>query len=273
MKIYQLTNTTPYQMMGYVIKTSSGKVIVIDGGNKGQSEELYRVFSMVGLEVELWLLTHIHNDHYTSITELFEAHPEVKVKQLWRNRNDGSLPHMNEGELKEINNWYSFEKETNIPLYESKLNDKITIDNIKIEILGVANPEITKNIINNQSMVIKMTEGDFSVIFLGDLGVEGGEKLLLLQGDKVSCDAVQMAHHGQQGVDKKVYEAIAPTYALWPTPKWLWDNTEYLGGTPGNGPFKTPEVASWMEELGVINITSFDSTIVFDTESKTIEKV
>lgn len=40
MFIYQLTNTTAYQMMGYVIKTGGGETIVIDGGNHGQSDEL-----------------------------------------------------------------------------------------------------------------------------------------------------------------------------------------------------------------------------------------
>ena len=32
MKIYQLTNASPSQMMGYVLITDAGKVIVIDGG-------------------------------------------------------------------------------------------------------------------------------------------------------------------------------------------------------------------------------------------------
>ena len=273
MKIYQLTNTTAYQMMGYVIKTDNGKVIVIDGGNKNQWQELYRVLKMVGTDVDIWFLTHIHNDHYTAMVELFDNHPEIKVKELWRNRNDGSVEYMNQEQLDEINNWYSFEDRTDIPLVEARLNDKITIDNVDIEILGVANPELTTNIINNQSMVMKLTEGDFSVIFLGDLGVEGGEKLLDIQGDKVKADCVQMAHHGQQGVAKEVYEAIEPTYALWPTPKWLWDNTEYLGGTPGNGPFKTPEVIAWMEEIGTVNITCFEHTTMFDTDTKEIKCV
>lgn len=273
MKIYQLTNTTAYQMMGYVVQTDNGKVIVIDGGDKNQWQELYRVLSMVGLDVDIWFLSHIHSDHYTAIIELMDNHPELHVKELWFNRNDSLTPYMSDEDIGEVNTWYAFADKTDIPLVEAKLNDRITIDNVDIEILGIDNPEITDNLINNQSMVIKMTDEDFSVIFLGDLGIEGGEKLLRIQGDKVKSDCVQMAHHGQQGVAKDVYEAIAPKYALWPTPKWLWDNTEYLGGTPGNGPFKTPEVAHWMEEIGTVNITSFDSTVMFDTDSGKIQSV
>ena len=35
MLICQLTNCTPVQIMGYVIKTKNGKLIVIDGGGYG----------------------------------------------------------------------------------------------------------------------------------------------------------------------------------------------------------------------------------------------
>jgi len=265
MKIYQLTNTTAYQMMGYLIQTNNGKVIVIDGGNKNQSEELYKTLLKTGTTVDLWILTHIHADHFESIIEIFNNHKDVKVKEFWRNRNDESLEFMDSGTLEQVKRWYDFEENSNISFYSPKVNDICKIDDIEIEILGVANPEIKTNISNNQSMVFKIRENDFSMIFLGDLGIEGGEKLLNNQGTKLKSDAVQMSHHGQQGVSKNVYEAIGAKYAFWPTPKWLWDNTEYLGGTPGNGSFKTPEVIKWMEELNCVNITSFYETSLFDT--------
>lgn len=267
MKIYQLTNTTAYQMMGYVIQTNNGKVIVIDGGNKNQSEELYKTLLKTGTTVDLWILTHIHNDHFESIIEIFNNHDDVKVKEFWRNRNDESLEFMDDRTLTQVERWYNFEENSNICFYSPKVNDIYRIDDIEIEILGVANPEIKTNISNNQSMVFKIREKDFSIIFLGDLGVEGGEKLLVNQGTKLKSDAVQMSHHGQQGVSKNVYEAIGAKYAFWPTPKWLWDNTEYLGGTPGNGSFKTPEVIKWMEELNCVNVTSFYETTLFDTKN------
>lgn len=270
MKIYQLTNTTAYQMMGYVIHTSDNKVIVIDGGNIGQSEELYSTLKKTSLNVDLWFLTHLHNDHYESIIEIFENHPDVTVKSLWRNRNDDIMDILSPEEQNEAIKWYEFEKrfDTHI-LYSPKINDKARVGSVCVEILGVSNPEITQNNLNNQSMVIKLTEDDFSVLFLGDLGIEGGEKLLELQGERVRSDAVQMAHHGQGGVDRKVYEAIGAKYAFWPTPKWLWDNTKYLGkGNPGDGIFQTPEVIKWSQELGMTNITSFEKTQVFDTKAK-----
>ena len=86
-------------------------------------------------------------------------------------------------------------------------------------------------------------------------------------GCDLKADAVQMAHHGQQGVTEAFYRAVAPEFAFWPTPKWLWDNVRYIGGPAGEGPFKTPEVIGWMAKLGTKNITCFDHTVLFDSET------
>ena len=66
---------------------------------------------------------------------------------------------------------------------------------------------------------------------------------------RLASDYVQMAHHGQNGVDKDFYKAVAAKYALWPTPRWLWDVDSGKG--KGSGPWKTLEVRAWMKELGI----------------------
>lgn len=78
--------------------------------------------------------------------------------------------------------------------------------------------------------------------------------------------AVQMAHHGQSGVVKDVYKAIAPKFAFWPTPDWLWNNTSDPD-KPGQGPWETLNVRRWMDKLKAINITSFDETAIFDSDT------
>jgi hypothetical protein len=133
---------------------------------------------------------------------------------------------------------------------ELELGQVLKIDGITIEILGIKNPEIVENGVNNSSVVMRVWDHYKSVLFPGDLGVEGGEKLLHSKyKDRLKSDYVQMAHHGQNGVDKAFYQVVAPKYCLWPTPKWLWDND--MGGGKGTGPWVTQEVKSWMDELGV----------------------
>ena len=49
--------------------------------------------------------------------------------------------------------------------------------------------------------------------------------------------------------NKNFYEAVKPSIAIWPTPRWLWENDN--GGGPGSGPWRTNYVKCWMQDLGV----------------------
>ncbi len=67
--------------------------------------------------------------------------------------------------------------------------------------------------------------------------------------DKLRADYIQMAHHGQNGVDRRFYEAVAPTGCLWCTPDWLWNND--VGGGFNTHVFQAVTVRGWMDEMGV----------------------
>lgn len=273
MIICQLTNCTPVQMMGYVIKTKNGKVIVIDGGGYDQSAPLEGIIKKYGGHVDMWFLTHNHNDHYGSLMAILGKKSDIKIDGIWRNNcKPKVIEKMNPEEKNEVMKWIDFEKETDIPRHELCFGDTFDVDGVKIEVLGTDNPEIAVNNSNNQSAVLKFSENGFSVLFLADLGVEGGEKLLKRAKDKLKSDAVQPAHHGQAGVSLDLYDKIGAKYIFWPTPKWLWDNTKYLGGEPGTGPFKTQETVAYLTKPGVTHITSFYSDTYFDTDAKAVIK-
>ena len=133
--------------------------------------------------------------------------------------------------------------------YIKKTEDKwIKIRHI-LNYLGIKNPEITENAGNEQSMVVKFDTGKTTFLVLGDTGIKSSEKLLKTQKEKLKSDIVQMAHHGQSGATKELYEQINPTICMWPTPEWLWNNDS--GEGKGSGPWKTLETRQWMEELKV----------------------
>ena len=70
-----------------------------------------------------------------------------------------------------------------------------------------------------------------------------GRKLLKRWGGtgELNADIVQMAHHGEGGAEKEVYEEIRPHICIWPTPSWLWDNN-LNGQGIGSGPWSTLEI-------------------------------
>ena len=152
--------------------------------------------------------------------------------------------------LKSVQKFNEAMHRTNRQIVELKLGEVIEINGVRFEILGIKNPEITSNLLNNSSVVMHVTDASKSVLFTGDLGVAGGEKLLNSRyRGLLRADYVQMAHHGQHGVNEAFYQAVRPKYCLWPTPRWLWDNDK--GEGKGSGDWDTLRVRAWMHKLNV----------------------
>lgn len=251
-QLTQLKMNSGRQMMGYILKTNN-KVIVIDGGTKDDAENLKFHINKYGGKVDYWFMTHLHDDHLGAFTEIVKDE-NVEICNIYASLNDKEWYRVNEPSrydfAEEFLNILSDEKIKN-KVHSPDLNEKLTIDNIKVEILGIRNPEITENPGNEQSMVIRFDTHKSSMIILGDTGVKSSEKLLNNQKEKLDCDVVQMAHHGQNGATKELYQAISPKICLWPTPEWLWNNDPGTGYNTGI--WKTIETRSWMEELNVQN--------------------
>ncbi len=262
--LIQLHDNGPRQMMGYVLITKN-KTIVIDGGLKEDAQNLIdNINRFGGGKVDVWFITHPHMDHAQAFMEIVE-NTDMKIEKVYVTLNDLDWYKQYEtARIEEIEKFFSIMESDKIndKVEEVYLNQLINIDNMQCEILGIKNPEITTNPINNSSMVVKMNINDKSLLFLGDTGIESGEKLLQNQKEKLKADIVQMAHHGQSGVDRKIYEAIQPEICLWPTPEWLWNNNPGTGYDTGN--WTTLETRKWVEDLNVkTNYVEKDGDIRF----------
>ena len=250
--VWQLPNGEAPQMMSYVIRTRGGKLIVIDGGWNKNAPYLRDFIRERGGEVEARFLTHVHDDHCEALTGILRDPQDLKVNTLY-----ASLPDeawfkkvCDVSELLTYQALMAALADSGRSFTSLSPGNALEIDGVSIRVLGGCNPEIVKNPINNSSMVLRFSDARKSVLFLGDLGVEGGRKLLESpEAAFLPSDYVQMAHHGQNGVDEEVYRKINPKYCLWPTPKWLWDNNS--GAGENSGPWRTKEVRRWMDALSI----------------------
>lgn len=263
MTLVQLHDNSSRQMMGYILETKNN-TIVIDGGLKEDAQNLIDNINSHGAKVNAWFLTHPHMDHVQAFMEVVK-NTNIEIDKIYVTLNDIEWYREYEKDrIAEIEDFFEVIQSDKVKdkVEEVSLNQIIEIDNLKCEILGVKNPEITTNPINNSSMVMKFEINNNSILFLADTGKESGEKLLKNQGSKLKSDIVQMAHHGQSGADKDVYEKIKPTICLWPTPEWLWNNNPGTGYNTGN--WTTLETRQWMEELKVkTNYVEKDGDIQF----------
>ncbi|MFA6241512.1 MAG: MBL fold metallo-hydrolase [Candidatus Hydrogenedentales bacterium] len=250
--LWQLPNQTPTQIMSYVLQTRGGKIIVIDGGVAGDTPYLREFLKARGNKVDTWFLTHPHDDHMTALREIARIPEGLTIGSLYASMPDADWVSQtcNDSEKQQYAEFIAAMRDAKRDLLELELGQTLRIDGLKIEVLGVKNPEYKSNPLNNSSVVLRVSDSRKSVLFLGDLGVQGGNKLLASPYVKrLHCDYVQMAHHGQNGVSQEFYRAVNPTYCLWPTPKWLWDNDS--GGGKGSGKWKTLEVREWMNEFPI----------------------
>ena len=206
--------------------------------------------------MDAWILTHAHNDHIDAFIGMMENYADqLELGGLYYNfppyefckQYDSAVDAESVRQLLAV-----------LPAIEDRVHivhtgDTLDVGKFHADFLFEPDLSITGNAINNSSIVFKITLGSKTIMILGDLGVEGGQKILEKYGAALKSDMVEMAHHGQNGVEKDVYEAIAPSVCLWATPVWLWENVERR--------WKTHIVREWMAELGVeINLIEMNGT-------------
>ena len=84
-RLLQAPNMTLVQMMSYIIQPPSGPVVVIDGGNTGDADYLRDEIMKRGGEVEAWIITHCHDDHYAALIEIMNNPGGVKINRIYYN--------------------------------------------------------------------------------------------------------------------------------------------------------------------------------------------
>ncbi|MCQ2157918.1 MAG: MBL fold metallo-hydrolase [Bacteroidales bacterium] len=239
----------------YIIKTSGGKVIVLDGGPEGDAPHLRSLLkNKYGGTVDQWWVSHPHSDHIGALLEILRQPQGITVKEVYHSRFPEGLGKLEQG------TWNKYA----VPLYDILDNSttiKTTdlqspgglfeIDGIYIKVVGVTNPELTVNTegtspYNNSSMIIRVWDDSKSFLFLGDAQQECGDKLLTKNSrfyKYLTADYVQVAHHGQQGVKESFYKSITFKKCLWPTPEWVFN--------PKLSSLQTENTKRWLRNKGV----------------------
>ena len=234
----------------FIITTEDGKVIVIDGGFSFETDYFIQYLKAVTGQrkphIDAWFLSHPHTDHVEVFYEVAENRADrvsfdkvllhYAPYELYASRSQEEGMQM-VGEFDRISK--AFPEKVQI----LHTGDRFNIGAAGITVLYTADTSLVD--VNEHSVIFRMDLGGRSAMFTGDAQVGAGNKTVAEweSSGLMKCDICKMAHHGQDGVGRNFYEAVSPEICLWPTPTWVWDNT--------NGNLQTPEVRGWMEELGV----------------------
>ena len=254
--LLQYATRGPHQGMGYLIETPEGKLVMIDGGRDdfGDGDYTRQLIREHGDRVDLWVMTHAHNDHFGALSRILQDTEtlDFEIADLrftfppleWI----GSVE--NGGSLAPVSEFYRQLGRHGIHSTHLAAGDVIECGGLTVEVISDGTDYEGYHTINDTSAVLRLHFPSRDVLFLGDLGAESANALLSrVPAEALRCDIVQMAHHGQNGAERNFYEIVRPKIALYTAPMWLWECDSGKGR--GSGPWKTLETRAWLDELGV----------------------
>ena len=241
--LYALKETSIY-MMGIVIVTREDNVIVIDGGRREDMPSLKECIN--GRHISAWILTHPHEDHISGLVHELETNGaadfDIGTVYCHFPPYDEIIDNHNMPDY----DYYKCDLDEMLPAWNKvfpKIKDRthivtqvesIIVDELKIDFIYTYHEGLNTNPVNDSSLVFKVTAPNKTVLFLGDLGAEGGDMLFRESRHLLKADIVQMAHHGHMNVGMEVYAEIMPEACIWCAPDWLYNEAEipeYLSNT------------------------------------------
>lgn len=235
----------------YVFQTSDGKVAVMDGGVKEETDYLRGFLAALGNHVDIWFVSHPHPDHIGAITEILKEPKGIKIDLVCHSEYSPEFRKIEPDYASTANEFYEALHRSGVLVENLKESGKVfLLCQTRFKIIGVKNEDILVNPYNNSCMVIRVWDDKKSLLFLADSGREEGDRLQNGPFRKdLNCDYLQMAHHGQKGVSKDFYRTIKFNACLWPTPSWVYNND--VGKGFNTHEFETVEIRNLIDSLGI----------------------
>ena len=245
--LMQISSATDTIGNSYLLRTSGGKVIMMDGGFATDAPKLRGKLAEVGNHVDLWFISHPHEDHMEALATILDDPQGITIDKVIHSRlpdaflnNEPESGDNARGYYRVLDN--TKERTDIINLHRPM--QRFDIDGVGILVMAVDHPEFKSGHFNNQSVIIRVWDDAKSVVFLGDAEEECGEAALRECRDYLDCDYLQMAHHGQGGCSEEFYKTVNFRACLWPTPSWVWEPEDRTWLT-------TYDTRRWMDEKGI----------------------
>ena len=251
---------------GDLIVTDHGRLIVIDGGRREDAEsflELLEANSDGRPVVDLWIITHPHNDHYGALCALCHT-PELLASVEIRNlvydfpnefeTRAGAKPNPEHnrrlGECLQL---------SGAEYFKPQIGDRFDIDGITVEFLYTPYDCRILNGVGNEnycSMILSVAGPKEKVMVTGDANGRNMQVCAWLHRKQLHCGVLQMPHHGLcDAYNLDFYREVSPRIVLIPT-SIAGSRAMHNGQYSGAG----IEANLWCEENAERVIRSCDGT-------------
>ncbi len=189
---------------------------LIDGGSSSKQDTgIYDILPFLKYQgirrVDAILISHLDADHYNGVLELLDAAAkgDICIRRLY-------LPVLRasaEDNGKKLEELLTAAKKAGAACYELRAGETIQAGELRITCLyPFSDSRFLDN--NGASQVLRVSQGNFTALFTGDLGREG-EEALVAGGGLERCQVLKVAHHGSAGSScREFLDALRPRLAL-----------------------------------------------------------
>ena len=258
-KLYQIEPKSNL-MNSYIVETKKGEIVVMDGGDLADADNLVKILRTFTNEVDYWFISHYHSDHVRALVTILEYH-NIKIKNLYFDFPTSAEVKQNSGDS---DGYLADELLAKIAQHPEKVGNVIKAergltvqvdDGVAVKALNDAYMVKNNNYGNNTTVVYKVETPGEDILFLGDLGDRGDAYLEdeWFVEEAESCTVIQLAHHGQNGTTDKFYNMIKEKkVVLYAAKQWIYDNDNGSGFNTAN--LTTLHMRDLVREWGVLRV-------------------
>lgn len=184
-----------------LIKTP-GQVVLVDTGDVPARERLVKYIKNQGITtIDKVIITHPHADHLGGMAAVMEA---FKINQIY----DSGLTTT----TAIYRQYLTTVQKKNIPFEVVTPGEIIDLGSgVVLKVLAPQKPFITQSELNNNSIVMKLTYGNFSMLLTGDAEKEAEDKLIKTYTTELKSSVLKSGHHGSNTSSAPAFlKAVSP---------------------------------------------------------------
>ncbi len=248
-----------------LVEFPGGRTMLIDAGMRSEEYDagehiVVPFLKRRGIRVLDWVVaSHPHADHIGGMLHVFEKLEVKEVIESGQPARDSVF----------IRYRYAIEQEGAVVRHARAFDSALTINGVRLYFLYPTHNAVTQDTfftslnLNNTSVVVKLSYGETSWLFTGDLEQEGEADVVSLFGPFLKADVLKVGHHGSKTSSTDQFlQHVRPKYAVISAGR--------------NNKFNHPSesVVQRLQEIDAeVLRTDEEGAIVFESDGKEIERV
>ena len=184
-----------------ILIQNEGKNMIIDAGNNDDGNKIVEFLKKQNItKIDILVGTHPHEDHIGSLDKIIKNFDIGKIYMPKVATTTKSF----EDVIKAI-------EDKGLTITEPEIGKTFKMGECSFKILHTDTDEEN---LNNCSITLKMTFGDLSYMFTGDIET-AAEKQILDRGFDLKCNVLKVAHHGSNTSSSEAFlDSVSPDIAV-----------------------------------------------------------